>query len=106
LAKSVPPAVTDLSAQTPPLTDAFKVLTYTVNELAYNPGGANQGFLYWLAWFAHNANSAFSTGDAHGSVVRGLVMGSCQTFAQVGALGDVFKLLFGDASGCSPGGGG
>ena len=43
---------------------AFKVLTYVTNELAYNPAATNPGFLYWLAWFAHNADSFISTSDA------------------------------------------
>jgi phospholipid/cholesterol/gamma-HCH transport system substrate-binding protein len=100
LTSSVPSAVEDLSAQTPPLTDAFRVLNYVVNELAYNPGSKNKSFLYWTAWFAHNANSVFSTQDAHGAVVRGLVMGSCQSLAQPGVAGDVLKLLLGSNSGC------
>lgn len=106
LVASVPPAVTDISAQIPPLTDAFKVLGATTNALAYNPGGANRGYLYWLAWFAHNADSVFSTQDAHGSVVRGLVMGSCNSLNQPGPVGDVLSLLAGNASGCSSGGAG
>ena len=106
LATSVPPAVADLSAQTPPLTDAFKVLTYVTNELAYNPGNANKGFLYWTAWFAHNANSVFSTSDANGSMVRGLVMGGCSSLAQPGPVGDLLKAITGTASTCSGAGAG
>ena len=100
----VPPTVTDVSAQIPPLSDAFRVINYTTNEMAWNPGGANQGFLYWMPWFAHNANSVFSTGDANGAVVRGLAMGSCSTFAQPGALGALAQQVLGTGSGC-PGGG-
>jgi phospholipid/cholesterol/gamma-HCH transport system substrate-binding protein len=100
----VPPTVKDVSAQIPPLTDAFQTLNYTTNEMAWNPGGANQGFLYWMAWFAHNANSVFSTGDANGAVIRGLAMGSCSTLAQSGPLGDLAKQVLGTSSSC-PGGG-
>jgi phospholipid/cholesterol/gamma-HCH transport system substrate-binding protein len=104
LAGLVPPTVRDVNAQIPPLTDAFRSLNRTTNEMAFNPGGANQGFLYWLAWFAHDANSVFSTGDANGAVVRGLAMGSCSSFAQPGSIGELAKQVFGTASGC-PGGG-
>lgn len=100
----VPPTVTDVSAQIPPLADAFRVINYTTNEMAWNPGGANQGFLYWLPWFSHNANSVFSTGDANGAVTRGLVMGSCSTLAQPGKIGEIAKQVLGTGSGC-PGGG-
>ncbi|MCW3039753.1 MAG: hypothetical protein JWM31_1658, partial [Solirubrobacterales bacterium] len=71
LASDLSPAVRDLSAVTPALTSAFKVLNYTVNELAYNPQGDDEGFLYWLSWFAHNGNSFTSTQDAHGPAWRG-----------------------------------
>lgn len=106
LTKTVPPTVTDLSAQIPPLTDAFKVLDYTVNELAYNPGGVNKSLLYWTAWFAHNANSVLSAGDANGSVVRGMVIGDCASLGQPGPAGDLLKLLLGSTAPCPPGGGG
>jgi phospholipid/cholesterol/gamma-HCH transport system substrate-binding protein len=105
LSSIVPPAIKDLSAQTPPLTDAFKVLEYTVNELAYNSGGPSKSFLYWTAWFAHNANSATSTADAYGGMVRGSVAIGCSSFAQSGAVGDLLKLIIGSSSGC-PGAGG
>ena len=100
----IPPTVTDMSAQIPPLSDAFRALNHTTNEMAWNPGGANPGFLYWLAWFAHNADSAFSTGDANGSVIRGLVMGSCASLAQSGQVGQIAQQILGSGSGC-PGGG-
>jgi phospholipid/cholesterol/gamma-HCH transport system substrate-binding protein len=106
LTKTVPPTVRDLSKQIPPLTDAFKVLDYTVNELAYNPGGANKSFLYWIGWFAHNANSVLSTGDANGTVTRGMVIGNCATFTQPGPAGDILKLLLGSTAPCPTGGGG
>ena len=100
----VPPTVTDMSAQSPPLTDAFRAINYTTNEMAWNPGGANPGFLYWMAWFAHNANSVFSTGDANGAVVRGLAMGSCSSLAQSGTIGALAEQVLGTGSGC-PGAG-
>ena len=100
----VPPTVANVNAQIPPLTDAFRTLNRTTNELAFNPGGDNPGFLYWLSWFAHDANSVFSTGDANGAVVRGLAMGSCSSLAQPGQIGELAKQVFGDASGCGGGG--
>ena len=100
----VPPTVKDMSAQIPPLSDAFRTINYTTNEMAWNPGGKNQGFLYWLAWFSHNANSVFSTADANGGVIRGLAMGSCSSLALSGQLGDLAKQVLGTGTGC-PGGG-
>ena len=69
LAGQLPPLTSDLDQAVPALIKSFKVLAYTTNEIAYNPGGKNPGFLYWLAWFAHNADSFISTSDANGPVV-------------------------------------
>jgi phospholipid/cholesterol/gamma-HCH transport system substrate-binding protein len=95
LVNDIGPTTRALEAGTPPLIDAFKVLGYLSNELAYNPGGANQGFLYWLAWFSHNTASVFSTEDAHGAVVRGLGLFSCSGVSQSGSTAQLLALLFG-----------
>jgi len=77
LAAQLPPLTKDLNQIVPSLENSFKVLDYVVNELAYNPGGKNQGFLYWLAWTAHNVDSGLSVADANGAGVRGIVAVSC-----------------------------
>jgi phospholipid/cholesterol/gamma-HCH transport system substrate-binding protein len=94
-AADIAAATRDIVAATPFLTDAFKVLDYFSNETAYNPGGANQGYLYWLAWFAHNSASVFSTEDAHGAVARGLGLFSCSSLSQPGSPAALLGLLFG-----------
>jgi phospholipid/cholesterol/gamma-HCH transport system substrate-binding protein len=73
------PVVQTLAGTTPTLSQAFQALTYTTNELAYNPspGGKNQGFLFWLAWALHNFNSVISVGDAHGGIGRAQVLLNC-----------------------------
>ena len=60
VAQQLPALEQNLMQAVPALTSSFKVLAYTSNELAFDPGGKNPGFLYWLAWFAHNANSFIS----------------------------------------------
>ena len=75
----VPPTVKDVSAQIPPLSDAFRAINYTTNEIAWNPGGANQGFLYWMPWFAHNSNSFLGNQDGNGAFWRGEIIASCDT---------------------------
>jgi phospholipid/cholesterol/gamma-HCH transport system substrate-binding protein len=102
LAGDVGATTRDLEAATPPLTDAFKVLDYLSNELAYNPGGSNQGYLYWLAWFAHNSDSVLSTEDAHGAVARGLGLFSCSSVSQPGSAAQLMALLFGAAPTACP----
>jgi phospholipid/cholesterol/gamma-HCH transport system substrate-binding protein len=75
------------------------VLAYTVNELAYNPGGKNQGFLYWLAWGAHDLASATSTSDAHGANVRSFPLLACSSLRGTPTLAFVTQLL-GSTFGC------
>ena len=95
LARDLRPALTDLDAVTPALTSAFVVLNYVVNELAYNPEGSEEGYLFWLAWFAHNANSILSIEDAHGVAWRGQLITSCSTYAALPELAPTFAPLVG-----------
>lgn len=72
-------AVDVLVPVTPLLRRSFGVLTDVVNELAHEPAGDEDGYLFWLAWFAHNGASMVSAKDAQGSFWRGLLMVSCST---------------------------
>ncbi len=57
------------------------------NMAAYNPNGREgpeadareEGYLFWLAWVAHQSTTVFSTSDAHGPFRPSLVAVSCQT---------------------------
>jgi phospholipid/cholesterol/gamma-HCH transport system substrate-binding protein len=77
------PAVADLDTATPDLVRTGKVLSHVVNELGYNPPGKEEGYLFWTAWFVHNASSILSVEDAHGATWRGLVMVGCSTLGEV-----------------------
>jgi phospholipid/cholesterol/gamma-HCH transport system substrate-binding protein len=92
-------AARDLGSATPPLTKAFKVLGDTTNIIGYSPP-AGHGYLFWLAWFAHNANSMLSTGDAHGAAWRGLALISCASLAPSGQIGVALQAILGPSSGC------
>jgi phospholipid/cholesterol/gamma-HCH transport system substrate-binding protein len=74
-------AARDLGVVSPRLTRAFRVVNALLNELAYNPPGGEEGYLFWSAWAAHNGATIFTTQDAHGPIRRGLVIISCPTFA-------------------------
>lgn len=93
LAKQLSPIESNLNVELPPLISSFKVLGAVTNEIAYVPGHGNPGFLYWLGWFAHNANSFLSTRDANGGAWRGLSLISCSDLT--GTLGAELALLFG-----------
>jgi len=94
LAKQLPPVGSNLKQEVPPLISSFKVLAGITNETAYVPGHGNPGFLYWLGWFAHNADSFLSTADANGGGWRGVLLASCSDLG-AGTLGTLLKTLLG-----------
>jgi phospholipid/cholesterol/gamma-HCH transport system substrate-binding protein len=93
LAQQLPPVESNLKAELPSLISSFKVLGAVTNETAYVPGHGNPGFLYWLGWFAHNADSFLSTADVNGGAWRGLTLLSCNDLT--GSLGALLSQVFG-----------
>jgi phospholipid/cholesterol/gamma-HCH transport system substrate-binding protein len=83
LVRDLRPSVHRLNPATRDLVRTGDVLNYVVNELGYNPPGPEEGYLFWLAWFNHNANSILSIEDAHGATWRGLVVVGCSSLGQV-----------------------
>jgi phospholipid/cholesterol/gamma-HCH transport system substrate-binding protein len=53
------------------------VLNTFFNELAYEPPGKKQSFLFYLPWLNHNLNATFNLADAGGPITRGVAMLSC-----------------------------
>ena len=93
LFKALRPSLRDLNRATPRLVRVGKVLNYLANELGYNPPGSEEGYLFWVPWFAHNAQSTVSVDDAHGPVVRGIAMFTCSTVSTVGGLIPVAPII-------------
>jgi phospholipid/cholesterol/gamma-HCH transport system substrate-binding protein len=79
-------AVQQLIPLTADLTRSVDVLRRITNTIAYNPPGREEGYLFWLAWFAHNGSSMLSTQDANGAVWRGQLIVSCSNINQAGLL--------------------
>ena len=71
------PAAADLAATAPQLDTTFSVLNTLTNELAYNPPGAQEGYLYWLAWGNHLSANMLSAQDSGGPIRRGTLFSSC-----------------------------
>jgi phospholipid/cholesterol/gamma-HCH transport system substrate-binding protein len=92
LATAVTGVLSGLKADVPALKTSFKVIQYFSNEAAYDPGSGNPGFLYWIAWFAHNVDSFVGNHDANGSTWRALLMTTCTT---VDDLNPTVKTLLG-----------
>lgn len=99
LAALLPGLGQDLLTEVPELIDSFKVLAYATNEIAFNPGGRNPGFLYWIAWFAHNSDSFLSTSDANGPVWRTLSLVTCKGLKSF-SFGPPLEQLLGTNFGC------
>ncbi|MBK5232460.1 MAG: MCE family protein [Thermoleophilia bacterium] len=61
----------------------FSEFNKLFNLLAYNPeGDAQEGFLFWAPWLAHNTNSSINAQDASGPVRRGISSITCNTSTQ------------------------
>ena len=77
LARTLAPASAQLARTIPNLSKSFGVLNTLFNELAYQPPGQEQGYLFWGSWLAHIADSLASAQDANGPVLQGIFMGTC-----------------------------
>jgi phospholipid/cholesterol/gamma-HCH transport system substrate-binding protein len=80
------PAARDLASVTPDLTASLKVLNELFNELAYNPAGKEEGYLFWTAWANHAGMSVFGSQDAHGPIRHGNFLVSCSTLTTLNAV--------------------
>jgi len=75
-----------LTEVTPDLTTSLKLVNRLVNELAYNPRGSEEGYLFWLAWGAHLGTSIFNMQDAHGPLRRAVVVADCEALGTAKAV--------------------
>jgi phospholipid/cholesterol/gamma-HCH transport system substrate-binding protein len=85
LVRDLRPAVANVNKSLPALIATGKHANYINNEFLYNPPGPEEGFLFWTAWFMHNADSILSIEDAHGAAWRGLIVVGCSSLAKVTA---------------------
>jgi phospholipid/cholesterol/gamma-HCH transport system substrate-binding protein len=76
--KQLTPATKSFNKALPALSSTFGVLNELFNELAYNPGRNQAGFLFFLDWQNHDFNSAFSNADANGALGRTLLYFNCK----------------------------
>lgn len=100
LVRELRPAATQLTDAVPDLVSIVKTGTYVVNEIAYNPDGNDEGYLYWLAWFGHNGASFLSTQDANGPAWRGMTLLSCSGTAGLPAVGPLLGTVLGQLPIC------
>ncbi len=72
------PSLHDFAQALPQLTTGFTVLNEFFNELAYNPGSNQAGFLFFADWGAHDLDSVVSQGEANGAVGQVLLYFNCE----------------------------
>jgi phospholipid/cholesterol/gamma-HCH transport system substrate-binding protein len=72
------PSLRDFVQASPDLARSFTVLNELFNELAYNPGPEQGGFLFFADWGAHDLDSAVANGEAHGAVGQTLLYFNCE----------------------------
>jgi phospholipid/cholesterol/gamma-HCH transport system substrate-binding protein len=83
------PSIKELGEAFPGLTSSFSVFNEFLNELAYNPGPNQGGFMFFLDWGNHDLNSALSAADAHGPIGRTLVYLNCEVLPLLEGAGEV-----------------
>jgi phospholipid/cholesterol/gamma-HCH transport system substrate-binding protein len=114
--RDLKPAAKRLAKATPRLTTVASKLNKLGNMAAYNPGGAQpagapnrqEGYLFWLAWLAHNGNSVFQAQDANGTYRRIYFTAPCKAFTSIlaglplglGPVATPFTLLFNPGQPC------
>lgn len=98
------PAARDLAGALPDLSESFGELNRFVNMAAFNPGGAEpvsdgrvreEGYLFWLAWVAHNTNMLFSASDASGPFRRTVFAFDCNSLRELNAVEPILTEAFG-----------
>jgi phospholipid/cholesterol/gamma-HCH transport system substrate-binding protein len=85
----IEPSIKELGEAFPGLASGFGVFNEFFNELAYNPGPNQGGFLFFLDWANHDLNSALSTADAHGPLGRTIAYLNCEVLPLLQSIGTV-----------------
>jgi phospholipid/cholesterol/gamma-HCH transport system substrate-binding protein len=87
--KELKPDTVQLSEAFPKLTSSFSVLNEFFNELAFNPGAKQAGFLFFLDWDNHDLNSVLSTAAAHGALGRSVTYLNCKVAPLLKGAGEI-----------------
>lgn len=74
--KTLRPAAQRLAAAAPDLVTTFSILNEFLNALANRERG-REGYLFYLTWLGHLANSSLATQDANGGALRAALYVNC-----------------------------
>jgi len=67
----------DLDTSVSSFGNSLGAINSLLNELAYNPKGKKESFLFYLPWLNHDLNATFNLVDAAGPISRGVAMLTC-----------------------------
>jgi len=76
------PAAQKLAAATPDLVTTFSILNEFFNALTYRERG-REGYLFYLTWLGHLANSALASQDANGTSLRAGLYVACNNITGI-----------------------
>ena len=90
LVRDLRPAAANLAKSTPDFTTTFRLLNRFLNLAAYNENGRqgpenenrDEGYLFWLAWLAHNGGAVFSSSSNTGILRPAALQVTCATVKQ------------------------
>jgi phospholipid/cholesterol/gamma-HCH transport system substrate-binding protein len=91
LVQDLRPAASSLSKAVPELQRGGVVLNHFLNMLGYNKdgrqgpdvSGRDEGYLFWLAWVAHQTVNLFNVDDANGPMRPIFLTGTCGTLSAI-----------------------
>jgi phospholipid/cholesterol/gamma-HCH transport system substrate-binding protein len=83
------PTLKQFGEAVPELVTSFTVFNEFFNEIGYNPGPKQGGFMFFLDWANHDLNSVLSTADAHGPVGRTVAYLNCDVLPLLTNVGEV-----------------
>lgn len=89
----IEPSIKELGEAFPGLEKSFSVFNELFNELAYNPGPKQGGFMFFLTWASHDFNSVLSSADAHGPVGRTVAYLNCELLPLLTGAAEVNKTI-------------
>ncbi len=67
----------DLDTSVTGFGNALGAFNSFLNELAFDPKGSRESYLFYLPWLSHNFNASFNLTDAAGPIQRTLPLISC-----------------------------
>lgn len=96
LLRTVRPGTQALADVLPGVSRSVRVIGDLFKAVGYNPGGPEEGYLFWTAWVSHIGASLAGLQDAHGPMTRTMPLVTCsqlEALAQIEASNETLEAL-------------